>query len=73
MARETALQAGLKYPYIGNVPGHPGNSTYCPKCRKAVISRSGFTLLETHLKGDRCAYCSQKIDGAGFMKGGIKI
>jgi len=73
MARETALQAGLKYPYIGNLPGHPGNSTYCPKCRKAVIRRSGFSVLETRLKGDRCSFCSQKIDGAGFMTGGTRI
>ena len=47
MAREIALQAGLHYPYIGNVPGHPGNSTYCPKCRKVLIKRSGFSVLET--------------------------
>jgi pyruvate formate lyase activating enzyme len=73
MARETALQAGLHYPYIGNVPGHPGASTYCPKCRKVVIQRSGFSVLETHLQGDRCSFCSRKIDGAGFMTGGTRI
>ncbi|MBP1729431.1 MAG: Radical domain protein [Deltaproteobacteria bacterium] len=73
MARETALQAGLHYPYIGNVPGHPGASTYCPQCRKVVIQRSGFSVLETHLKGDRCSFCSRKIAGAGFMTGGTRI
>jgi len=25
---------GLQYVYIGNVPGHPAESTYCPKCRR---------------------------------------
>lgn len=73
MARETALQAGLYYPYIGNVPGHPGNSTYCPKCRNLIIRRSGFTVVETRLKGDRCTYCNRKLDGVGFMTGGTKI
>lgn len=73
MARETALKAGLKYPYIGNVPGHPGNSTYCPKCRRIVIKRSGFSVLERHLKAGRCSFCNEKIDGAGLIEGGTKI
>jgi len=73
MARETALKAGLKYPYIGNVPGHPGSSTHCPKCRKVVIRRSGFTVLERLLKGGRCRFCNEKIDGVGLIDGGIKI
>lgn len=73
MAREIALKAGLKYPYIGNLPGHPGNSTYCPKCRKIVIRRSGFSVLEQHLKAGRCSYCGEKIDGVGLIDGGTKI
>ncbi len=73
MAREIAFQAGLKYPYIGNLPGHPGNSTYCPKCRKLVIRRSGHSVLEREMKGDRCRYCNEKIDGAGFFTGGTNI
>lgn len=73
MAREIALNAGLKYPYVGNVPGHPGNSTYCPKCKKIVIKRSGFTLLEKRLKGGSCAFCSEKIDGVGLIDKGVKI
>jgi len=73
MAREIALQAGLKYPYIGNVPGHPGNSTYCPKCRKIVIKRSGFSTLERHLKAGKCSFCNEKIDGVGLIEGGLKI
>ncbi len=73
MAREIAIKAGLKYPYIGNVPGHPGNSTFCPRCRKIVIKRSGFSVLERHLKGGRCRFCNEKIDGVGLIDGGTKI
>ena len=73
MARDIALKAGLKYPYVGNVPGHPGNSTYCPKCRKVVIKRSGFSVLERHLKAGRCSFCSEKIDGVGLIDGGVRI
>ncbi len=72
-AREIAMGAGLKYVYIGNVPGHPGNSTYCPRCRKQVIRRSGFSVLSVELKGDRCRFCNERIDGAGLITGGTRI
>ena len=38
-AREEAMKAGIHYAYVGNVPGHPGNHTYCPNCGKVVIER----------------------------------
>jgi len=72
-AREIAMHAGLKYAYIGNVPGHPGNSTYCPKCSKMVIRRTGFSVLGMELKGDRCRFCNERIDGAGLINGGTRI
>jgi len=62
-ARDTALGRGLHYPYVGNVPGHPGNHTYCPHCKKIVIQREGFFISEMHMKGGRCQFCDQKIAG----------
>jgi hypothetical protein len=38
-----------------------------------VIKRSGFSTLERYLKGGRCGFCSEKIDGVGFFEGGLKI
>ncbi|MFH1293138.1 MAG: AmmeMemoRadiSam system radical SAM enzyme [Pseudomonadota bacterium] len=35
--REMGLEAGLKYVYLGNVPGHHAENTYCPACGKLVI------------------------------------
>lgn len=63
MAREIALKEGLHYVYIGNVVGHPGENTYCPKCGKAVIKRVGYTILEMHLVKGACAYCGEPIAG----------
>ncbi len=62
-ARQAALEEGLHYVYIGNVPGHPGNHTYCPKCGQAVIRRSGFSVLEMALQEGRCAFCGTPIPG----------
>jgi len=63
MARKIALAAGLHYVYIGNVPGHEGENTYCPKCRKLLIGRSGYTVTENNIKNGRCKYCGYKISG----------
>jgi pyruvate formate lyase activating enzyme len=63
MARNIALEAGLNFPYTGNVPGHPGENTYCPGCKKAVIKRVGFTILQNTLKGNECGNCEHPIPG----------
>ncbi len=63
MARDIALKEGLHYVYIGNVVGHPGENTYCPKCGKAVVKRVGYNVLEIHLSAGTCDYCGQVIAG----------
>jgi pyruvate formate lyase activating enzyme len=62
-AREIAIDAGMHYAFVGNVPGHPGNHTYCPGCGKRVIQRDGFFVTETHLKNGGCEYCGRAIAG----------
>lgn len=62
-AREIAQGAGLKFVYIGNVPGHKGESTYCPKCAKKVISRAGYSILENNIKEGKCKFCGYPISG----------
>ncbi|MCP4755251.1 MAG: AmmeMemoRadiSam system radical SAM enzyme [Proteobacteria bacterium] len=62
-AYEIAKKAGMRYPFVGNVPGHEGNHTYCPSCGKTVIQRIGFFLGRQRLKNGRCGYCSTPIAG----------
>lgn len=62
-ARETAMSKGIHYAFVGNVPGDPGNATYCPSCGKVIINRSGFFVTENHIKNGRCEYCGQSIAG----------
>lgn len=53
-----AKEEGLRYVYIGNVPGHPAENTYCPGCGRILIDRNGYDLgaynLDDH---NRCRFC----------------
>lgn len=62
-AREVALSSGLEYVYIGNVPGHEGENTFCPQCKKMVIQRTGYMIGEVRLKAGTCEFCGKPIPG----------
>jgi pyruvate formate lyase activating enzyme len=68
-AFEIGREEGLKFIYIGNVPGHREN-TYCPTCGKLLIERYGFEVLQFNLTRDnKCSECGEKIPIIGkFIK-----
>jgi pyruvate formate lyase activating enzyme len=62
-AKAVADAEGLHYVYIGNVPGHPAENTYCPKCRRLLIERAGFTVTQIHIRQGKCESCQHVIPG----------
>jgi pyruvate formate lyase activating enzyme len=62
-ARDIALDEGLTYVYLGNVPGHEGQNTFCPACKKAVIRRVGFEIIERKIDKGVCGHCGNKLPG----------
>lgn len=62
-AREIGLGVGLRYVYEGNVPGEGGENTYCYECKKLLIKRFGYQILENNVKDGKCVYCDAEIDG----------
>ena len=62
-AYDIAKKNGLRYVYIGNVPGHIHNSTFCPSCNRKIIHRTHFDILEMNVVGGKCKYCNEKIPG----------
>ncbi len=61
-AYELGKAAGLKYIYLGNVPGESVD-TYCPGCRQLLIKR-GFPEAEVNLSEDgRCPKCGEPVAG----------
>jgi len=68
-ASKIGKEEGLKYVYVGNVPGHKEN-TYCPDCGRVLIERFGFDVLSFNLtKNKKCPECGKKIPVVGkFIK-----
>jgi pyruvate formate lyase activating enzyme len=55
--------AGLRYVYVGNVPGHDTESTRCPACGVTVIQRWGYRTQVTALRNGACTRCGASIAG----------
>ncbi len=62
--RETALAQGMDYVYMGNV-GEETN-TFCPACKKPVIRRQGYWIVENHVQNGKCRFCENPISGVGL-------
>jgi pyruvate formate lyase activating enzyme len=64
----TAKNEGLNYVYIGNVPGHPSENTYCPNCNELLVKRFSFEIVRWNLaKNMRCPVCGQQIPIEGKL------
>ncbi len=59
--------AGLRYVYLGNVPGE-GESTLCYNCNELLVDRVGFTVKKNTIKEEICPNCKTVI--AGIWKRG---
>lgn len=59
-AAEIGAQAGLRYVYVGNVPGNNYENTFCPSCGAVAIGRIGYETT-LNLDGNRCASCGQEL------------
>jgi len=62
-ARKIALDEGMHFVYVGNVPGHPAQDTLCPNCGKTLVVRKGYQVSMPLLKNGKCASCGQPIPG----------
>jgi pyruvate formate lyase activating enzyme len=62
-AYAAAKEEGLNFAYIGNVPGHPAENTFCPQCKALLIRRVGYSTRVEGMKDGRCAACGRQIPG----------
>ena len=61
--RDLALKEGIRYVYLGNVPGHEGCTTTCHNCGKVLIGRKGYLLRQVNIVKGRCKFCRASIPG----------
>ncbi|MBI4720779.1 MAG: AmmeMemoRadiSam system radical SAM enzyme [Chitinivibrionia bacterium] len=62
-AKKIYEDAGGKYVYIGNVPGHEAENTSCPACGELLIKRRMYDVQMISLRKGRCAKCNEAIPG----------
>jgi pyruvate formate lyase activating enzyme len=62
-AHGIARETGLQFVYVGNVPGHPLNSTYCPSCNELLIIRMHFEIVKNRIADGSCPTCGTRIPG----------
>jgi pyruvate formate lyase activating enzyme len=61
-AAETGRREGLRFIYVGNVPGE-SEDTRCATCGTVLIRRRGFTVVADRLEGSRCPTCGNVLAG----------
>jgi pyruvate formate lyase activating enzyme len=61
-AEEIGKSCGLNYVYVGNVIGF-GNDTHCHNCKRLLIKREVFSILEYNMEFGKCTFCNAVIPG----------
>ncbi len=62
-AHDIAMNSGMKYVYIGNLPGTNLEDTICPKCGNIVVERKGFRVIQNNISNNNCKFCGERIAG----------
>ena len=65
-ARDIGRQAGLRYIYLGNVPGEDGENTACHNCGSVLIERRGFHVQRNRVEKQQCPQCGTPVYGVGM-------
>ena len=68
-AAEIAKEAGLKYIYLGNVPGAKLESTFCYDCGAILIERQGYRIISNRIENSCCPDCRMPVAGFEISAG----
>ena len=61
-ACDIGRQAGLKFVYTGNVPGHSHENTVCYNCGHLIVERFGYQTTVIGLDGSKCRFCGAELN-----------
>ena len=68
-AYEIGRKAGLKFVYLGNVPGHHSENTLCYSCGRLVVERRGYQTRVLGLNGSKCRFCGAELNFVAVKEG----
>ena len=55
-------KVGLRFIYVGNVPGHKSENTICYNCGNTAIKRWGYHTQLVGLDGSNCKFCGANLN-----------
>jgi pyruvate formate lyase activating enzyme len=61
-AYDVGKKTGLRFVYLGNVPGHGAENTVCYSCNKIVIERFGYDVRVIGVSGSKCNFCGAELN-----------
>ncbi len=61
-AYDIGKKAGLRFVYLGNVPGHDRENTVCYSCGKMVIQRLGYNATIMGVDNSKCRFCGAELN-----------
>lgn len=62
-AYEAGIAAGLRYVYIGNVPGNSSENTYCHSCKELLVKRNAYQVKNYLQENGKCPQCNTMVHG----------
>ena len=65
-AWDIGREAGLRYVYVGNLPGRGREDTICHHCGETTIKRLGYQTLRYHIADGQCGRCGTPVAGVGM-------
>ena len=69
-AYDIGRTAGLKFVYLGNVPGHKSENTVCYSCGNLNVARAGYETRIVGLAGSKCQFCGAELNFRMNGRGG---
>jgi len=69
-AYDIGREAGLKFVYVGNVPGHQSENTICYSCGRHVVERFGYQTRVVGLEDSKCRFCGAELNFTTLGQGG---
>ncbi len=60
-AIEIGKRAGLRYLYVGNLPGNNYENSFCHNCKEIVVARVRYRVGKINLLGKKCAHCGEEL------------